>query len=363
MSYLTKIKEKAKTYLAGRARTRLNSSLIDKISSIYHYYFFKPDYVANQGPDSTKSSSGKDLKGVRDILDQGANPDVVRDGFRPMTYAVLYRDPALIKLLLTYGADPNLSYNNQEPLFSFLEIAVLNKDFSIVKLLVDAGSDVNYVDNNGNTALSLAIQIGDLSIIQYLLDHGADLEKLLNGRSIIQFTQDPCIRYLLSQYLEFDDIYQGQGLTSQSHRIYKKKILEIPDLEGLEKQRLIQTKLLYTKTRKIEDKVLGDLELARQQDIQCSNKVDILNLEPIEENRPEDIYQYGKKDKTGSRLCILEKSINELLENGIINEPSMHKMTRIQTNFDIPIVNDYYRRQLGKKIEKRRSPSPKRRSR
>ena len=137
---------------------------------------------------------------IKKLLDAGANPNAVvnntprgrmREGTprivfaTPLMRAAFSGDLELVKLLLSYGADPTIvSKDNETVLMAAAGTGFIpgyNKGRSaaerleVVKLLIDLGQDVNAADNYGITPLMVAANIGDVPIIQYLMDKGADL--------------------------------------------------------------------------------------------------------------------------------------------------------------------------------------------
>lgn len=137
---------------------------------------------------------------IKKLLDAGANPNAVvnntprgrmREGTprivfaTPLMRAAFSGDLELVKLLLSYGADPKIvSKDNETALMAAAGTGFIpgyNKGRSaaerleVVKLLIDLGQDVNAADNYGITPLMVAANIGDVPIIQYLIEKGADL--------------------------------------------------------------------------------------------------------------------------------------------------------------------------------------------
>ena len=94
-------------------------------------------------------------------------------------------DLELVKLLLSYGADPTImSSANETPLlaaagYGWIDGYSQGKSFAerleVIKLLVELGADVNWADDAGITPLMVAANMGDVKIIQFLVDKGADL--------------------------------------------------------------------------------------------------------------------------------------------------------------------------------------------
>ena len=94
-------------------------------------------------------------------------------------------DLELVKLLLSYGADPHIQSTDRETtLMAAAGTGFINgynrgrpaaERLEVVKLLVDLGEDVNAADSYGITPLMVAANMGEAPIVQYLIDKGADL--------------------------------------------------------------------------------------------------------------------------------------------------------------------------------------------
>jgi len=84
---------------------------------------------------------------------------------------VAERRTTLVELSLWAGADPN--YRDDEGR-SALPVAVEHGDLEIVPLLLDAGADPDARTVDGEPAASLAASAGDVPILAMLLDAGAD---------------------------------------------------------------------------------------------------------------------------------------------------------------------------------------------
>jgi ankyrin repeat protein len=137
---------------------------------------------------------------IRKLLDAGANPNALvnntprarmRAGSPRIVFATaLMRaafsaDLELVKLLLSYGADPKIISSDGETMIEaaaglgFIQGYSKGKTaaerLAVVKLFVGLGADVNQADDYGITPLMVAGNIGDPAIIQYLVDVGADL--------------------------------------------------------------------------------------------------------------------------------------------------------------------------------------------
>jgi ankyrin repeat protein len=137
---------------------------------------------------------------IKKLLDAGANPNALvnntpRARMRagsprivfatPLMRAAFSADLELVKLLLSYGADPTIVSKDGETMVSaaaglgFIQGYSKGKPaaerLETVKLFVELGADVNAADDYGITPLMVAGNMGEVSIIQYLIDRGADL--------------------------------------------------------------------------------------------------------------------------------------------------------------------------------------------
>jgi len=137
---------------------------------------------------------------IKKLLDAGADPNALvnntprarmRAGSPRIVFATaLMRaafagDLEIVKLLLSYGADPKIVSSDGETMVAaaaglgFIHGYHTGKPeqerLQVVKLLVELGGDVNQADDYGITPLMVAGNMGHTAIIQYLVDRGADL--------------------------------------------------------------------------------------------------------------------------------------------------------------------------------------------
>jgi uncharacterized protein len=94
-------------------------------------------------------------------------------------------DMELVRLLLSYGADPNIiSSHNETPLMQAAGYAWIDgysrgksnaERLEVLKLLMAMGANVNAADDWGITALMAAGNFGDPNIVEYLISVGADM--------------------------------------------------------------------------------------------------------------------------------------------------------------------------------------------
>ena len=108
-------------------------------------------------------------------LEHGANPN---EQTRPDQPPVLHHvtdqhDPAILDLLLDYGARQDVNVHGRTPQF----MAAFRGDINVVDRMVERGGDpagVDVMDRKGNTPLSLHLRNDDPAIAERLLNHGAD---------------------------------------------------------------------------------------------------------------------------------------------------------------------------------------------
>jgi ankyrin repeat protein len=142
------------------------------------------------------------LDWIRVLLDKGADPNVRlisatpnradnypgwalnESGSTPFLRAAVGGDVEAMRLLLAYGADPNIpTTDNTTPLMVAAGLGWaqgFNHEHSesitveAVKLLLALGADVNAVRNDGATALHGAAHKGANQVVQLLANHGGD---------------------------------------------------------------------------------------------------------------------------------------------------------------------------------------------
>jgi len=159
---------------------------------------------------------------IKALLDAGADPNVrtketppVRHHLLPITgtlewvdftgqtpflSAALAGDVTIMKMLLEYGADPNIhTFEGTSPLMAAAGVNwVVAQTFTegeeqlleAVKLCYELGNDVNQANSMGITALMGAANRGSDDIIRWLVDKGADLTVLDNeNRSALDWAK------------------------------------------------------------------------------------------------------------------------------------------------------------------------------
>ena len=83
----------------------------------------------------------------------------------------------IVDLLLTFGADPNISEYEHSGLICPLHMAAENNSYDITKLLLDWKADPNVQTKTGATPLHIAAKAGFSEIVELLVTYGADVNR------------------------------------------------------------------------------------------------------------------------------------------------------------------------------------------
>ncbi len=136
------------------------------------------------------------VKDVQTLLDQGADPNVYgsSDGVvvSPLRFAVRIKDPAVIKMLLEKGADPNHEGNVR-----LAQELVVSRMPELFELLLsygwkfDPNKTYGYMQYGKSYPLCEAVFGRDIPMVRYLLKLGADpLLKDESGRNAFDYCDE-----------------------------------------------------------------------------------------------------------------------------------------------------------------------------
>ncbi len=135
---------------------------------------------------------------VKLLLEQGADPNArlktpllmrqhstgdaqLGDGATPLMRAAKVNDTTVMGMLLDKGADPNLRLRNQTTALMIVAARAGRNAgpeeaaIEAMKLLVSKGADINLVNDNGESALHVAVTRGD-GLVKFLAENGARLD-------------------------------------------------------------------------------------------------------------------------------------------------------------------------------------------
>lgn len=155
-------------------------------------------------------SGGLNVKGLRCLLDAGADPNHDKDVIgTPLAQAVnraceRFGERCVLRstaenqrafdaavCLIHYGADVNaMDYSNVKLGRPILCVAVLNQHMKLVKILLENGADPNKPDGEGWTSVAMfdlsCIEPLDVALMEELLRYGADPNtRLKKGRTLL----------------------------------------------------------------------------------------------------------------------------------------------------------------------------------
>lgn len=144
---------------------------------------------------------------VERLLQAGANPNYWDPSSinSPLMMAITRGHSYTAKLLLEYGADPNVRTSEG---ISPLRWSVQKDDLEMVKLLLNHGLSVNSINDPGGiegmNALGIATSRLNLAMVKILIDSGADPTfkdaNLKNAEDIIPSDADPKVQSQLRNY-------------------------------------------------------------------------------------------------------------------------------------------------------------------
>ena len=99
-------------------------------------------------------------------------------GDTPLVFAASQGHVDCVKVLIAAGAD--MKKGTELPLIK----SIKSRSVESVKELLNAGADVNSEDDQGNTSLMIAIDVGNVTLAQLLVDKGADVNsKNIDGKT------------------------------------------------------------------------------------------------------------------------------------------------------------------------------------
>ena len=113
---------------------------------------------------------------VRLLLEYGADPNIENSKHDRALLEGLHK-PVMVEELLRHGANPNITYvNDFTPLHLSFSSEIKREDTNkVVRLLLKYGANPNSVDLLGNTPLILATTYDFLECVELLVNHGANV--------------------------------------------------------------------------------------------------------------------------------------------------------------------------------------------
>lgn len=144
------------------------------------------------------AASGEQLVAVDALLQHKAKVNLRNDNDNSaLIYAAKNENPEILELLLAHGAKINAAdHNGTTPL-----MFTIGKPQCMEVLFQHRKLDMDRANEEGQTALHVAVALDDLATVQELLDAGADLDVKDNkGRGIMAYAQSDAMEVLLQDY-------------------------------------------------------------------------------------------------------------------------------------------------------------------
>ncbi|MFH1983182.1 MAG: ankyrin repeat domain-containing protein [Pseudomonadota bacterium] len=147
----------------------------------YDYRIEESGLEANEVHLFESAKSGNDER-IRELLNTGANIDAkTRNGFTPLMVAVDAGHYSTSELLLKEGADVHFMDSFETDLDegawpSAVSLAARRRDHELLGLLLSHGADVNQRSGvDGDSPLTVAVDLRDPELVRFCLDKGADI--------------------------------------------------------------------------------------------------------------------------------------------------------------------------------------------
>jgi ankyrin repeat protein len=116
-----------------------------------------------------------ELDRVKELLAEQSDVDVKDHcGYIPLHCAICGNHTNVVKLLIDRGSDSNAKIPYSVD-WTPLMLAVGTGSPDMVRLLITGGADVNLSATNGNTCLHIAVNRHNLDLVKLLLDHGVNI--------------------------------------------------------------------------------------------------------------------------------------------------------------------------------------------
>lgn len=134
----------------------------------------------NDGESLYHAAEQEDNESLKLLIAFGVNPNRTNALKRKLDFP----DIEGLRLLLAHGADPNeseLSPLRETPLH---HAVVRGRNAETVELLIDHGADVSARRADGRTAYALAVRLGNTAVAETLLRHGSDSDLTIADRFI-----------------------------------------------------------------------------------------------------------------------------------------------------------------------------------
>lgn len=116
---------------------------------------------------------------------KGGSIDVLSQGFHPMHGAVYNGHKDIIRKLLGFGVDINITSSDGITILHYAIMIAPKISLDVIKILLDHGANYHSVDNNGYTPLHNAIHNNRLDLVKELIERGADVNYCDHAKKVV----------------------------------------------------------------------------------------------------------------------------------------------------------------------------------
>ena len=146
-------------------------------------------------------NGGGDIDEVKELIDQGAEIDVVYEGgpiFTSLIWASGNGYTDVVEYLIEKGA--NINQKMREDVTPLMW-ACVKEQIDIMELLIKKGADINVKDEEGDTPLMHASNYGYMDIVEMLVEKGANVNEVTNGKRTALMKAVMNEHYEIAEYL------------------------------------------------------------------------------------------------------------------------------------------------------------------
>jgi ankyrin repeat protein len=183
-----------------------------------------PDSVDGRGRPALVHGAWGRYDPAKVLLEWGANPNIDTDDWTPLPWALDGNKLEMVQLMMLYGADPNhAGTNGDTPL---VYACSKGMDAAVVEAMLLYGSDVNAKSGGGYTPLEASCRYGRPALTSLYLKYGADPD--LKGTTlpiVMAVGNAECLSYLLQHDVSVPKDKSILGHAIQSHNVESVSLL------------------------------------------------------------------------------------------------------------------------------------------
>ncbi|MEO0340275.1 MAG: ankyrin repeat domain-containing protein [Bacteroidota bacterium] len=168
----------------------------------------------------SKAVEKGDIRVVALLLKNGANPSITdQDGILPLSKAVAANNLPVAKILLKKSKQGNTDANWKNAIGEpVVQAAIRMKNPAMVQLLLNYGAQSNASNYFDNSSLHIAAELGEVEIVKMLLSQGVDnsLENMM-GETAYDLAKSQNHQQVLTTLTEFES--EGTAASTETERL------------------------------------------------------------------------------------------------------------------------------------------------